>query len=173
MKKSQIDLAPNYFDRYIQKIPDISWREAMRTYGPELYERAINIFLEIGDRVYDEQKWTIKQIIQHVMDTERIMFYRALSFARRDAGPLPGFDENLFADHADVSHRSLHNIMDEYKIVRQSGMVLFESFNEHDLMAKGSANQIELSTLSIAFIVAGHAVHHMEVIRDRYFPLVR
>ena len=108
-----------------------------------------------------------------MIDTERIMFYRALSFARRDASPLPGFDENLFADHADVSHRSLHNIMDEYKIVRQSGMVMFESFNEQDLMAKGSANQIELSTLSIAFIVAGHAVHHMEVIRDRYFPLVR
>lgn len=173
MKKAQIKLAPNYFDRYIQKIPDISWREALRTHGPDMYDMAADILLEIGDRVYEDKKWTIKQIIQHVIDTERIMYYRALSFARRDAGPLPGFDENLFADNAKVNHRSLHNILDEYRLVRQSGVVMFESFTEEDMLATGSANNIELSTLSLAFIVAGHAVHHMEVIRDRYFPLVR
>ena len=77
MKKSQIKLAPNYFDRYIQKIPDISWREALRTHGPDMYEMADDILLKIGDRVYEENKWTIKQIIQHVIDTERIMYYRA------------------------------------------------------------------------------------------------
>ena len=173
MKKAQINLAPNYFDRYIGKIPDISWREALREYGPGMYENAMEILLEIGDKVYDEQKWTIKQIIQHVIDTERVMFYRALCFARRDQTHLPGFDENEYAHHAQVKHRSLINILDEYKVVRQSGVMLFESLSDEDMLSKGISSDTQLSVLSFAFIVAGHAVHHMEVIRDRYFPLVR
>lgn len=173
MKKSHINTEPNYFDTYIHKIPDISWREALREYGPALYEKAADILLKMGDQVYDENKWTIKQILQHVIDTERIMLYRALCFARRESKALPGFDENEFALHASVGHRSLYNLLDEYKAVRQSGLFLLESLTEEDMMAKGIAGNNELSPLAISFIIAGHAVHHMEVIRDRYFPLVR
>ncbi|MBK7220595.1 MAG: DinB family protein [Saprospiraceae bacterium] len=173
MKRSDIQIASNYFDRYIQKIPDVSWREALREYGPKMYNSAGELFFALGDKVYEEGKWTIKQIIQHVIDTERIMMYRALCFARREQQMLPGFDENAYADQAKVSHRSLYSLLEEYEVVRQSGLIMFESFTAEDLMAKGNSNDTELSVLSLAFINAGHAVHHMEIIRDRYFPLIK
>lgn len=173
MKKSRINTPPNYFDTYIHKIPDISWREALREFGPVLYENAADILLKIGDQVYGENKWTVKQILQHLIDTERIMLYRALCFARREKQALPGFDENEFAYHADARHRSLYQLLDEYKAVRQSGIFLLESMSEEDMLAKGVAGDNEVSPLAIAFIIAGHAVHHMEVIRDRYFPLIK
>lgn len=173
MKRSDIQIAPNYFDRYIQKIPDVSWREALREYGPKIYNSAGERFFALGDSVYEEGKWTIKQILQHVIDTERIMLYRALCIARGEQQLLPGFDENAYADNAKVNHRSLYSLLEEYEVVRQSGLILFESFTPEDLMAKGNSNNTELSVLSLAFIVAGHSVHHMEVIRDRYFPLIR
>ena len=168
MKRSDIQIAPNYFDRYIQKIPDVSWREAMREYGPKMYNSAGELFFALGDKVYEEGKWTIKQIIQHVIDTERIMLYRALCIARGEQQLLPGFDENAYAEIADVSKRNLQSLIDEMKAVRKSTEFLFSSFSEDELNTVGTANNNPITVKALGFVSIGHFLHHKHILEDRY-----
>jgi hypothetical protein len=120
------------------------------------------------DYAYAEGKWTIKQLIQHIIDTERIFCYRALRIARNDATNLLGFDHDAYVDNCDVSHRSLADLVHEFEIVRQGTILLFKSFTADALKAMGTANDVGVSVRAIGFIVSGHQVHHMKVIKERY-----
>ncbi len=172
MKKSHINQDPSYFDKYIDLVPDIELSEAIDQYGSDYYKAALPSLQSLGDKVYAEGKWTIKQIVQHLIDTERIFQYRALRFARRDNVLLPGFDEDQFAKAADVSKRKLEDLLDEWKAVNASGKALFASFTGEDLQSKGVAFNSNISVLSIGFIMAGHAIHHMNIISERYIVKV-
>lgn len=168
MLKSHINQVPSYFDRYINLVPDIELTSALIDFGSDYYKEQLHILNTLGDKVYAEGKWTIKQIVQHLIDTERIFQYRALRFARRDTTLLPGFDEDSFANAADVSRRSLEDLLEEWHAVNVSGKIMYSSFTPEDLQSKGIAFNSEISVLSIGFITAGHAIHHMNVIKDRY-----
>jgi uncharacterized damage-inducible protein DinB len=117
---------------------------------------------------YAPDKWTIKQMLQHVIDTERIFAYRALSIARGEATPLLGFDENAYAQQGKAVHRNWKEMIAEWKIVRQSTNMLFASFNEEDLKQKGTASNLPLSVNATGFIIFGHALHHLHVLKERY-----
>jgi hypothetical protein len=149
-------------------VPDIDLNEAYAQYGSAYYTAALPDLKALGESVYAEGKWTIKQIIQHLIDTERIFQYRALRFARRDHTLLPGFDEDYFAKSADVGKRSLEDLIDEWHAVNTSGQKMFSSFTAEDLQSKGVAFNSNISVLSIGFIIAGHAIHHMNIIKERY-----
>ena len=121
-----------------------------------------------ADYAYAPGKWTIKQVFQHISDTERIFAYRALRFARRDPQqPLP-FEENDYADNADVSNRSLEDILQELETVRKSSVSLFKSFSQETLLLNGTTSLGNATVLSLGFFVCGHATHHMNVVKDRY-----
>ncbi len=117
---------------------------------------------------YAPDKWTIKQMLQHVIDTERIFAYRALTIARRDPASLLGFDENEYAKNATASHRNWKEMIAEWKIVRQSTNILFSSFTEEDLKQKGTASNLPISVNALGFIIFGHALHHLHVLKERY-----
>ncbi len=117
---------------------------------------------------YAEGKWTIKQVLQHILDAERVFAYRALWFARKDTQPLPGFDENSWAVHASVSKKDWDNLRDEFKILRNSTELLFNSFSDEQLHATGVSNNTVLSVATLGYICAGHVAHHMNVINERY-----
>lgn len=117
---------------------------------------------------YAEGKWTIKDILQHITDSERVFAYRALCFARLDPAPLPGFDENIFAAHAGAGRRAWNDLLDEFKTVRRSSEMLFASFDEKQLDAEGIANGNSIYVLGIGYIMVGHPLHHMNIIRERY-----
>jgi uncharacterized damage-inducible protein DinB len=117
---------------------------------------------------YAEKKWTVKQVIAHLIDTERIMAYRALRFARKDKTQLPGFDENLFANNNDAAYRTLKDLAQEFKLVRESNLAMFKHFDEETLHERGNANGKECSVRALLFVIAGHALHHMNVIKARY-----
>ncbi len=168
MHKSNINQDASYFDKYIDLVPDIELNEAYTTYGSGYYRTSLPELEAFGESVYAEGKWTIKQIVQHLIDTERIFQYRALRFARRDNTLLPGFDEDYFAKSADVSKRSLEDLVDEWHAVNVSGQKMFASFTAEDLQSKGVAFNSNISVLSIGFILAGHAIHHMNIIKERY-----
>ena len=172
MDKSHLHLKPNYYDTYINKVPNVTITTALEDYGAFIYKKELLNLLELGDMVYAADKWSIKQIIQHLIDTERIFQYRALRFARRDQSELPGFDENLYAQSAHVSHRTLDDLLDEYDHLRKSVSHMFKSFTSEDLLATGTCFNCELSVLAIGYILAGHALHHMEVIEERYFAML-
>ena len=117
---------------------------------------------------YEANKWTIKQILGHLMDAERTFAYRALRFARTDKTVIPGWDINLFMAASEVQQRNINDLMEEFGFVRNSTIALFKSFNEKMLNEKGPARDIQMSVRAIGYTILGHEIHHLEVIRERY-----
>lgn len=117
---------------------------------------------------YAEGKWTIKEIIQHLIDAERIMAYRALRFARNDMTELSGFDENEYVISSNGNKRAIGGLLKEMKLVRKTTILLFKNFEENDLLNLGMANGSNMSVRALGYIIAGHQLHHMNIIKERY-----
>lgn len=117
---------------------------------------------------YAEGKWTVKEVVGHVLDTERVMAYRALCFARNDTKELPGFDEEGFVLNAHFNDHSLEHYSKEFVLVRQANIMLIESFRESELMRSGLASERLVSVRALIFMMAGHLNHHKHIIQDRY-----
>ena len=117
---------------------------------------------------YAENKWTIKEILVHIMDDERIYAYRALRIARNDKTPLPGFEQEDYTPFSKANKRSLKNIFREYKTIRNATLSLFASLNKEDLLRIGTANDHPVSVRALAYHIAGHELHHVNIIKERY-----
>lgn len=117
---------------------------------------------------YADGKWSIKEVLVHIMDTERIFAYRALRFARQDKTELPGFDQDLYIKPSKADSRDINNILAEYIAVRNATIELFRNFNEEDLNQKGIGSGIEISVRAMGYVILGHEVHHLKIIRERY-----
>ncbi|GAA3788203.1 DinB family protein [Corallibacter vietnamensis] len=117
---------------------------------------------------YAEGKWTPKDILQHLIDVERVFSYRALHFARLDANMLAGFDENYYAEIALGNNRTLDSLLSEYELLRASTMAMFQSFDEDVLRRIGNANGSKMSVRAAGFVLIGHEKHHCNVITERY-----
>ena len=172
MKRSEIVPMPPFFDRYINLVEDIDIFEGFAKYTPEHVFAETDKLIALGDRVYAEGKWTIKDILQHVIDNERIMSYRALRFSRNDKTQLPGYDEAILAANTVAGNRTIDDLIDEFRELRRSTITLFKNMDKTMLTRIGNANQTEITALALGFVILGHPVHHMNVIRDRYFPLL-
>jgi DinB superfamily len=174
MHISDIGSLPPFFDKYIlRNDSELSLLESLTQNSPDaIILPHLEKLLKLGDKVYAPSKWTIKKIVQHCIDTERIMSFRALSFARGETNEIFGFDENAYADNADVSHITLEDLIDEYALLRKTTIALFKNLRESDLVRKGTASKISISPLALGFVIVGHPMHHFNVIEDRYFPLL-
>jgi hypothetical protein len=172
MKRSAINPVPVFFDRYINLVEDIDLFEAFENYTPEKIYSDQKKLADLGNRIYAADKWTVKDILQHVIDNERIMAYRALRFSRNDKTELPGYDEAILAANTIASTRSLDDLLEEFNQVRISTIALFRNMNEAMLLNAGIANKTEISPLALGFVIIGHPVHHMNIIAERYFPLL-
>lgn len=120
------------------------------------------------DYAYAEGKWTVKQVLQHIIDTERVFAYRALRVARFDTTPMPGFDENLWAEKADVTARGWSDMIGEFKNLRKANITMISQFNKEQLAAVGAASGQAVSAAALCFIIAGHVAHHMNILKERY-----
>jgi hypothetical protein len=169
MNQNNINLEENFFSRYIKLIPQMNIVDALTKYGPYQYEEIFDKLQMNENLAYDENKWTIKQVIQHCIDTERIMQYRALRMARRDGVALPGFEENTFAENADVSKRSVKNMLEEWSLLRRSIIIMYENFDDTSLTAIGITSNMEMNALAIGYVICGHPMHHRHIIKERYF----
>jgi DinB family protein len=117
---------------------------------------------------YAPGKWSVKEVLGHLCDGERVFGYRALRFARADATPLPGFDENAWVPNAGSDRRPVAELADELRAVRASSLALFRSFDAAALARRGDANGHGISVRALAWIIAGHAIHHQTILRERY-----
>lgn len=117
---------------------------------------------------YQPEKWSVKEIVQHIIDAERIFSYRALRFARFDKTPVPGFEENDYVPVSKADKRDMSDLLQEFLLVRKATIKLFESFSEEMLSSKGTASGHEIKVLALGFIISGHAIHHQKVIQERY-----
>jgi hypothetical protein len=172
MTKSDIPVMPNFFDRYINLTGDSFIIDALTEAAS--FERLIpaNTLTALGELRYAPGKWTVKDILQHIIDNERIMTYRALRFARNDQTELPGYDEEMFGANADANHRTVAELYDEYTLVRQSSIALYKSFTDEMLIRSGICFHQNISVLALGFVLVGHATHHVNVIKERYLPLL-
>ncbi|TDE05632.1 DinB family protein [Flavobacterium hiemivividum] len=170
MKSSQLpntEYAP-YYAPYIEALNNVNLIEELEICLHEFIKFVQNIPMDKFDYRYAEGKWTIKEIIQHLIDTERVFSYRALRISRNDKTPLPGFDENDYVDNTNANERGLQVLLTELAVVRQSTLALFKSFSEEQLIRVGVASNCAVSVRAIGFIVIGHQKHHQKVFQERY-----
>lgn len=120
------------------------------------------------DYRYAEEKWTIREVLQHVIDAERVFAYRALRFSRKDSTPLHGFDENSFVANSEASRRTWADLVEEFNVTRRSSELLFRSFSEEQLEADGVSSNSPNYVRALGYILIGHALHHENIIRERY-----
>ena len=167
------DLQPDeyaaYYSTYLQLVSD-EWTlaEELEVSVHNFIRFVQDIPMDKYDYSYAEGKWTIKDIIQHLIDTERIFSYRALRFARNDKTELPGFDETQYGLVANGSERKLQEMLTELALVRQSTIMLFKSFSNEDLLKTGIASGNSASVRALGFIIIGHQNHHIKVFKERY-----
>ena len=157
-----------FYHNYINLVTDDNLATAFDKQSSSLIRFFESIPAGKYDYRYAEGKWTIKEVLQHIIDAERVFAYRALRFARMDTTPLPGFDENLFASAAKADRRSWEKLMEELKVVRRSSELLFQSFDEEQLQSNGISSNSPNYVLAIGFIIIGHAMHHQKITRERY-----
>lgn len=172
MNQSEITHCPEYFYRYIHKTDNIGFKEVLQKSLEELKQVPLSEWGMVQNKVYAEGKWNLKQILQHLIDTERIFTNRALAFARKDKETIPSFDENEYAISADVTNRKLEDLIQEYIVVREGLILLFQSFSNDMLRQVGTMVSGEISVLAFPFILAGHQRWHFEIIKERYLSLL-
>lgn len=166
-QRPQADEFPVYYKGYIDTVADDVLLE-LENQIESLPKFLSAISEEKASFAYAEGKWTIKEVLGHMLDTERIMSYRALCFARRDETALPGFDENVYVKHAHFNDRTLQSLLDEFVVLRKSTMYLLKSFNEEELNRSGISNDKPITVRALIFILAGHVNHHQHILKERY-----
>jgi uncharacterized damage-inducible protein DinB len=136
-----------------------------------------DLFEEFGEDggllAYGPGKWTIRQVLGHLADDERVYAYRALCIARGDARPLPGFDEKAYAQMGSFGSRSMRELLSDYEAVRNASVTLFLGLDSEAWLRRGVANGYDVTPRGLAFHIAGHELHHHGIVRERYLPLLR
>jgi uncharacterized damage-inducible protein DinB len=157
-----------YYSRYISKVADGDIVATLeRQIGDTL--RLLRAIEESrGGHRYADGKWSIREVVGHMSDTERVFTYRAVRFARNDATPLPGYDENHFVANARFDARTVRDLADELEAVRGATIAFFSRLDDDEWQRRGTANDTSMSVRAVAWIVAGHELHHLGILTDRY-----
>lgn len=157
-----------YYQTYVEKVPDGDFLYNLRSIHHDTQELIAGLDEAKGNYRYAEGKWTIKEVLMHLMDTEQIMAYRALTIARGDQTEIPGFDQNAYAETVDVSKRSLSSMAEEFAITRDMSHVMFKNFDANLFTNVGIANGNKVSVRALAHIIIGHELHHIGVLKAKY-----
>ena len=168
MKNLQPNEYASYQMNYIRLVPEADILVGLHNQKREIlhFFKSIPIFKQ--EFKYAEEKWTIKDILLHLIDSERIFAYRALRIARNDATFLPGFEENSFVDAANANVRNFETLLEEYDNVRAASISLFKTFTVEDLLKIGHASNASVSVRGIGYCILGHELHHKNIIIERY-----
>jgi hypothetical protein len=168
MSKPSPTSYPGYFQRYIDLVTEDDLFLGFKNQLPVIQALLASIPEEKGTYAYAVGKWTLKELLQHIIDAERIFTYRALCFARGEQQSQPGFEENEYAANSYADNRTWPSLVEEFLVVRHSTELLFKSFSKKALTSSGIANNNPASVESIGFIILGHLNHHMNIIKERY-----
>lgn len=168
MPKPSPTTYPEYFKKYVDQVPEEDLSAAFSNQLPVINDLLNSITEEKSMYAYDTGKWTLKELLQHMIDTERIFNYRALCIARKETVSLPGFDENTYAAHSNANDRNWQNMVEEFLAVRSSTQFLYKSFTDEALNSSGISNSNPITVISLGFITIGHFYHHKKIIEERY-----
>jgi hypothetical protein len=159
---------PGFFNNYIAQVPEENLLEAFHHQTPVIQEFLSSVSEDRSLFSYADGKWTIREILQHLIDAERIFTYRALCFSRKEQQSLPGFEENEYVPNSHANARSWHSLANEFMIVRQSTLALYNSFTNKMLLEEGTVMDYRTSVTTIGFVSIGHAYHHIKIVGERY-----
>lgn len=170
---TKADLNPSEFDTYYQRYIDKVSNKTNLRKGFETGKNSIIDFFEsIPDEKstyrYQPNKWSIREVLQHLIDTERIFMYRCFRIARRDTTPLSGFDQDIYVNPSDANNKSMENLLDEFTMNRNSSISLLNSLTDENLSFTGNSSGSPMSARAAAFTILGHDIWHMEVIQNKY-----
>jgi len=161
------EFAP-WTEAYIAKVPHGPILEILEYLKDSTYNFFSRMTAEQADITYAEGKWTIKQVLAHMIDTERVFAYRALCFARGEKQPLPGFDQDDYMAYTNVEARTMQDLASEFKAVRESTLYLYNSFTDEQALFIGTASGYPVSVRAIVYITAGHELHHLDILKEKY-----
>jgi hypothetical protein len=162
----------DFYASYISKVPGKDVLGVLESQRLQMLHLFAGRSERDGSFRYAPGKWTVKEVLGHITDTERIFTYRALRIARGDQTPLPGFEQDDFVRNGAFSARTLADLAEEFAAVRNASLALFRSFPEEAWPRRGVASQKEVTVRALAFITAGHQIHHRLILEERYFPAI-
>ena len=158
---------PPFAARYISLVPGPEVLELLEKSKDTVYNIFANMSEEKALSSYGEGKWTLKQMLGHMIDTERTFAYRALVFSRNNI-ELPGFDQDIYVNNTDFNSRSIKSLAEEYKVTRESNMFLYRSFSDEQLLRGGIASKAPTTVRGLIYMTAGHEQHHLILIKEKY-----
>ena len=167
MKRPQADEYAGFYKKYIDTVSENVLAE-LDHQANSFTSFLKGITLDKASYAYAEGKWTIKEVVGHIIDTERIMAYRMLRVARNDNTPLPGFEESDYVANAHFADRTLESLSEEFAMLRRANMYLINSLNEKEINRRGTSNGSTISVLALIYILAGHLNHHRNILEERY-----
>ena len=167
MRPNKNDYAP-YYEGYINLVKGDDIHKILTAQSIET-QGVLNSFSEtLGNYAYAEGKWTVKEVVGHLIDTERVMAYRAMCIARGEKQLLPGFDQDAYVKTGNFNKRELFDLNYEFRLLRELNLLLSKGFDEEILQRRGVANNNEVTVLGLLYIIAGHEKHHMNILQERY-----
>ncbi len=168
MARPQPNESAPFYHKYIALAQGDTVSEVVNNYAFDLQEFYNSLPDELGDYAYDENKWTIKQVLQHVTDAERIFAYRVLRISRNDQTPLPSFDEKVYVENGFASTRALSALKQEFNAVRAATDMFLLSLNDEQIKRVGTASNNPVSVNALVYIIYGHLLHHKNILQERY-----
>jgi hypothetical protein len=162
---------PPYYDRYYAQLPEVPVMDLLEQQAAELHGLVAGLSEEQAEKAYAAEKWNAKQVLGHLMDTERVMLYRALCISRGEEQPLPGFDENNYVARAAFTKRPLSSLLAEYEVVRQHSLVFFRNLEAEAFRRRGVANNSPMTVYALLAMIVGHERHHLNLFKERYLPV--
>lgn len=167
MRPLEKDYAP-YYKGYIENVEGDNILDILNKQN-QLTQNVLNSFSEHkGNYSYAPGKWTVKEVVGHMMDTERVFAYRALCIARGEKQPLPGFEQDDYVKEGNFNKRDLFDLNYDYRLLRESNLLLFKSFDDKMLARRGTASGYEVTVNALLFMIAGHSFHHIEILKTKY-----
>ena len=170
IQRPELKEYPSYILRYLDLVKGGDVIKQLKEQGDETAVLLGSLSETMAMHTYEPGKWTIKEVLGHIIDTERIMAYRALCFSRKESMALPGFDQDEYVEYGNFNERKISDIVKEFVTLRASNIALFESFNQEQLLQIGSANSREVSVRALIYMIAGHEAHHINIIKEHYLP---
>jgi uncharacterized damage-inducible protein DinB len=166
--KPQTGEYASFYETYVSLVNTDNVVDLLSLLQESTYQFFNSLPANKADYAYADGKWTIKQVVGHLIDVERVFAFRLLCFSRGDKNNMPGFDENSYVDNGGFENRTLANLADEFKAVRASNVLMLRGITDEQSKLMGNANNYPISVRALAYIIAGHELHHLRITNERY-----
>ncbi|MEQ9301942.1 MAG: DinB family protein [Cyclobacteriaceae bacterium] len=168
IRKPNIDEVPAFYQGYVIPLPETGIVEYLEKQTITFGHWLGGLTVDQQKLTYAEGKWTVAEVVGHIIDAERVFAFRIMSIARGEQGALPGFDQNDYVDQGRFSHRDFSSLVDEFEFSRKANLTMLRSLDDQAITNVGNANGTQMSLSSIVYIMAGHLNHHMNIFKEKY-----